>query len=132
MIVTDRLVSSFDDIMHYSFTANFEDQLDRIANGELNWKEVLNSYYLTGSFVKGDGKGHAEPTTINLDITTSENQDAIKAEVADIETDNNPKRGIGGGMNFCASKVKTEFINFLQADIYVAKDWDLELSKQKC
>ena len=32
--------------------------------------EVLNSYYLTGSFVKGDGKGHAEPTTINLDITT--------------------------------------------------------------
>ena len=40
--------------------------------------EVLNSYYLTGSFVKGDGKGHAEPTTINLDITTSENQDDIK------------------------------------------------------
>ena len=45
MIVTDRLVSSFDDIMDYSFTANFEDQLDRIASGELNWKEVLNSYY---------------------------------------------------------------------------------------
>ena len=41
MIVTDRLVSSFDDIMDYSFTANFENELDRIANGELNWKEVL-------------------------------------------------------------------------------------------
>jgi uncharacterized OsmC-like protein len=40
--------------------------------------EVLNSYYLTGSFVKGDGKGHAEPTTINLDITTSEKHDDIK------------------------------------------------------
>ena len=40
--------------------------------------EVLNSYYLTGSFVKGDGKGHAEPTTINLDITTSENHDDVK------------------------------------------------------
>jgi uncharacterized OsmC-like protein len=39
--------------------------------------EVLNSYYLTGSFVKGDGKGHAEPTTIKLDITTSENHDDI-------------------------------------------------------
>ena len=39
--------------------------------------EVLNSYYLTGSFVKGDGKGHAEPTTINLDITTPENHDDI-------------------------------------------------------
>ena len=45
MIVTDRLVNSFDDIMDYSFTANFEDELDRIANGELNWKEVLDSYY---------------------------------------------------------------------------------------
>ena len=29
---------------------------------------VKNSYYLTGSFVKGDGVGHAEPTEINLDI----------------------------------------------------------------
>ena len=45
MIVSDRLVSSFDDIMDYSFTANFEDQLDRVANGELKWKEVLDSYY---------------------------------------------------------------------------------------
>jgi len=45
MIVTDRLVNSFDDIMDYSFTANFENELDRIANGELNWKEVLDSYY---------------------------------------------------------------------------------------
>jgi len=45
MIVSDRLVSSFDDIMDYSFTANFENQLDRVANGELNWKEVLDSYY---------------------------------------------------------------------------------------
>ena len=43
--------------------------------------------------------------------------------------DREDQRGIGGGMNFCASKVKTEFINFLQADIYVAKDWDLELLK---
>jgi len=40
--------------------------------------EVLNSYYLTGSFVKGDGKGHAEPTTINLDVSTSENHEDIK------------------------------------------------------
>ena len=36
-------------------------------------------------------------------------------------------RGIGGGMNFCASKVQTEFINFLHADFYVGKNWDVEL-----
>ena len=43
-------------------------------------------------------------------------------------TETNPiPRGIGGGMNFCADKVKTEFINFLHADFYVSKNYDLEL-----
>lgn len=35
--------------------------------------------------------------------------------------------GIGGGMNFCADKVKTKFINFLHSDFYVSKNWDLKL-----
>ena len=34
-------------------------------------------------------------------------------------------KGIGGGMNFCAEKVKTEYIMFLHADFYVGKNWDL-------
>lgn len=37
--------------------------------------------------------------------------------------------GIGPGMNFCASKVETEYINFLHSDFYVTKNWDLELMK---
>jgi len=37
--------------------------------------------------------------------------------------------GIGGGMNFCADKVKTKYINFLHSDFYVTRDWDLELLK---
>ena len=45
-----------------------------------------------------------------------------------IDKNDNPK-GIGGGMNFCAEKVKTEYINFLHSDFYVSKDWDLELMK---
>ena len=32
--------------------------------------------------------------------------------------------GIGGGMNFCADKVQTEYIMFLHSDFYVSKDWD--------
>lgn len=35
--------------------------------------------------------------------------------------------GIGGGMNFCAEKVETEYIMFLHADFYVTKDWDIRL-----
>ena len=40
--------------------------------------EVKNSYFLTGSFVKGDGKGHAEPTEINLVIKTPEENSKIE------------------------------------------------------
>ncbi len=39
--------------------------------------EVKNSYFLTGSFVKGDGKGHAEPTEINLKIKSPEHNSKI-------------------------------------------------------
>ena len=33
--------------------------------------EVKNFYYLTGSFVKGDGMGHAQPSIINLNIKSN-------------------------------------------------------------
>ncbi len=45
IIVSDRLQESFNDIMDYNFTANFEDRLDKIASGESDWIEVLNYYY---------------------------------------------------------------------------------------
>lgn len=35
--------------------------------------------------------------------------------------------GIGGGMNFCADKVKTEYIMFLHSDFYVTTNWDKSL-----
>jgi GT2 family glycosyltransferase len=38
---------------------------------------------------------------------------------------NTDVKGIGGGMNFCADKVQTEFIMFLHSDFYVSPDWDL-------
>jgi GT2 family glycosyltransferase len=40
---------------------------------------------------------------------------------------NNESIGIGGGMNFCADKVKTEYIMFLHSDFYVSEDWDKAL-----
>ncbi|MGQ8363639.1 type I DNA topoisomerase [Glaciecola sp. 1036] len=44
-IVNDRLVDSFADLINYDFTANMEQYLDDIAQGELSWKEVLNRFY---------------------------------------------------------------------------------------
>ena len=44
-----------------------------------------------------------------------------------IEEGNKTRRGIGGGMNFCANRAETTFINFLQADLYAAPKWDQTL-----
>ncbi|AJQ95364.1 type I DNA topoisomerase [Gynuella sunshinyii] len=44
-IVTDRLVENFNDLLDYNFTANMEQTLDAIAEGDRNWIETLNSFY---------------------------------------------------------------------------------------
>ncbi|WP_139410707.1 type I DNA topoisomerase [Aeromonas veronii] len=44
-IVTDRLVENFVELMNYEFTAKMEDKLDGIAEGSLEWKQVLDSFY---------------------------------------------------------------------------------------
>ena len=44
-IVAERLIESFDDIMDYEFTANLENNLDSVARGELNWRNVLDDFY---------------------------------------------------------------------------------------
>lgn len=44
-IVTERLVESFRDLMDYSFTANMEQSLDGVAEGEKNWIELLDEFY---------------------------------------------------------------------------------------
>ncbi len=44
-IVTDRLVENFHDLLDYSFTARMEEDLDHVANGESDWKNLLNGFY---------------------------------------------------------------------------------------
>lgn len=70
---------------------------------------------------------HAENCSDGTNKWLKENAEAYDLEYY-IDKNDNPK-GIGGGMNFCAANVKTEFINFLHSDFYVGKNWDLELMK---
>ena len=44
-LVTDRLVESFEELLDYSFTASMEGQLDQIAEGSTEWKNVLDTFY---------------------------------------------------------------------------------------
>ncbi|EIK4807526.1 type I DNA topoisomerase [Vibrio parahaemolyticus] len=55
-IVTDRLDDSFNDLMNYDFTARMEQKLDQIAEGEVNWKAVLDNFFVdfTGDLEKAE------------------------------------------------------------------------------
>lgn len=44
-VVTDRLVESFADLLDYNFTARMEESLDEVAEGEQEWKQLLNKFY---------------------------------------------------------------------------------------
>ena len=44
-IVTERLMESFDDILDYDFTANLENNLDKVANGKADWRNILDDFY---------------------------------------------------------------------------------------
>ena len=79
-----------------------------------------NSYYKDSPLII-----HAENCQDGTDEWLKENHKKWNFEYY-VEKNETP-RGIGGGMNFCADKVKTEFINFLHADFYVGKNWDIEL-----
>ncbi|MDE0491488.1 type I DNA topoisomerase [Psychrobacter sp. A3] len=68
-IVTDRLTASFPDLMDYTFTAALEDKLDHVAEGDQDWKDVLDNFY--GDFKKTlerakekDGMRPNDPTDV--------------------------------------------------------------------
>jgi DNA topoisomerase I len=44
-LVTDRLVENFDNLLDFGFTAQLEQELDQIADGAADWREVLNTFY---------------------------------------------------------------------------------------
>jgi DNA topoisomerase I len=44
-VVSDFLVKHFPEIMSYDFTAEMEEDLDRIARGEKEWKKVVKTFF---------------------------------------------------------------------------------------
>lgn len=44
-VVTERLVESFSDLMDFGFTASMEESLDEVAQGQKNWRKVLDEFY---------------------------------------------------------------------------------------
>ena len=75
-----------------------------------------NSYFKDAPFII-----HAENCTDGTDEWLASNEYDLEYY---IEKNESPV-GIGGGMNFCAGKVKTKYIMFLHSDFYVSKNWDM-------
>jgi DNA topoisomerase I len=44
-LVIDRLVEQFENLMDYGFTASLERSLDLVAEGEADWRGILNTFY---------------------------------------------------------------------------------------
>ena len=79
-----------------------------------------NSYFKDAPFIV-----HAENCTDGTNEWLRQNKEKYNLQIF-IDTNDIPV-GIGGGMNFCAEKVKTEYIMFLHSDFYVTKNWDKTL-----
>jgi DNA topoisomerase-1 len=45
MLVTDFLLQHFDQIMDYGFTASVEKEFDEIAEGNMGWQDMLQTFY---------------------------------------------------------------------------------------
>jgi DNA topoisomerase-1 len=75
-IVTERLVESFPDLLDYGFTASMEAHLDEVAEGSLEWKQLLNEFYaeFTEQLNKASGEEAGmrrnEPTMTDIPCAT--------------------------------------------------------------
>lgn len=78
-IVTQRLQSSFTDLLDYSFTANMEERLDDVAEGKRDWRDLLDTFYaeFQGLLEKAEepepnGMQPNEPTMTDIPCSTCE------------------------------------------------------------
>jgi DNA topoisomerase-1 len=75
-IVTDRLVENFSDLLDYGFTAKMEESLDGVAEGALNWRDLLDGFYkdfiekLAAAQALDGGMRGNSPTETNIACTT--------------------------------------------------------------
>jgi len=81
-----------------------------------------NSYYKNMPIII-----HAENCTDGTNEWLEKNKD--KLNLTPIVESNDVPRGIGGGMDICVKNSKTEFINIIHADMWVAPNQDIELLK---
>ncbi len=133
-IVAERLIESFDDIMDYEFTANLENNLDCVARGELNWRNVLDDFY--NSFQKDlvsaseeNGMRGNQPTNTDIICRCGKTNMVIR------NSSNGVFLGCSGYQNTGDDKCK-ETLNLVSGDEAISVDDSEEatnlLIKKRC
>jgi DNA topoisomerase-1 len=66
--VNDFLVPNFKDVFDYSFTARMEDNLDKIAKGDLIWRDVIGDFWRPFVLILNDVEANSERVKIETDF----------------------------------------------------------------
>jgi len=135
-IVAERLIESFDDIMDYEFTANLENNLDKVAQGELDWKNVLDDFYsafqknLVSASMEDGGMRSNKPTATDLSCP-----DCNKSKMVIRNSSNGVFLGCSGYENIGDDKCK-KTLNLVSGDEAISVDDNEEaenlLIKKRC
>ncbi len=135
-IVAERLLESFDDIMDYDFTANLENSLDEVANGNADWKNVLDNFYKTFQndlISASDEEIGMRPG--NIPIETDITCNCCKTNMVIRNSSNGVFLGCSGYQNTGDDKCK-ETLNLISGDEAVSVDDTEEaqnlLIKKRC
>ena len=134
-IVAERLMESFNDIMDYDFTANLENNLDKIANGEIEWKKILDNFYST--FQKDLDKASDEYTGMrgNRPIKTNITCDCGENNMLIRNSSNGVFLGCSAYQNVGDDKCKNT-LNLISGDEAISVDDNEEaenlLIKKRC
>ena len=134
-IVTHRLTESFSELMDYDFTAHFEERLDAVAQGERDWKAVLNDFYqqFTAQLdiadqAEGGMRGNT-PTETNIECPSCSRHMMIRTATTGVF--------LGcSGYRLPPKERCAKTLNLLPADDFVAQDEDSEVNelrnKRRC
>jgi len=68
-VVSDFLLKHFPDIVDYDFTAEMEEDLDRIARGEKEWRKVVKTFFTPLAKKITDVEKHADRAEIPVEKT---------------------------------------------------------------
>jgi DNA topoisomerase-1 len=135
-IVAERLLDSFTDIMDYDFTANLENSLDKVADGDLEWKSVLNDFYSAFQndlvLASSDDGGMKSNLPVETDITCP---DCSSSTMVIRNSSNGVFLGCSGYNNEGDDKCKST-LNLISGDEAVSVDDAEEASnlmiKRRC